>query len=189
MQNPKPETTAAHLDAAPSPWVQRWAHLVTPGGSVLDVACGVGRHSRFFAQRGHAVTAIDRDKNAIKTVAAYAHSIWADIEKDPWPCPGLIFDAVVVTHYLWRALLPTIVNSVAPGGVLIYETFASGNETVGKPSRPDFLLLNGELLRVCAGLHIVAYEDGYLENPARFVQRIVAMRAPAGLEPLKCLLA
>jgi hypothetical protein len=81
-----------------------------------------------------------------------------------------------VTNYLWRALLPTLVASVEPGGVLLYETFAAGNETVGKPSRPDFLLRPGELLGVCEELHVVAYEAGYLENPPRFVQRVAAMR-------------
>jgi hypothetical protein len=87
---------------------------------------------------------------------------------------------VVVTNYLWRALLPTLVASVAPGGVLLYETFAVGNETVGKPSRPDFLLQPGELLQVSAGLRVVAYEDGFLPNPARFIQRIVAVREIPG---------
>lgn len=108
-------------------------------------------------------------------------AIEADIENGPWPLlqdgRPREFDAVVVTNYLWRALMPVLLQSVAPGGVLIYETFAAGNETVGKPSRPDFLLRPGELLQACAGLRVVAYEDGYLAQPERFVQRIVAVRA------------
>jgi SAM-dependent methyltransferase len=159
-----------------SPWVERWAHLVPAGGTVLDVACGRGRHTRFFAQRGCRVTAVDRDAQALESLAGIGETVNADIEMGPWPFTGRTFDAVVVTNYLWRALLPTLVDSVAPGGVLIYETFAAGNEKVGKPSRPDFLLQPGELLRACQGLHIVAYEHGRLEAPPRFVQRIAAAR-------------
>lgn len=165
-----------HGTLAPSPWVERWAHLVKPGGSVLDLACGHGRHTRFFARLGCRVTAVDRDAQALESLAGVAETVGADIENGPWPFPGRRFDAVVVTNYLWRALLPTLVDSVAPGGVLIYETFAAGNETVGKPSRPDFLLQPGELLRACEGLHVVAYEHGRLEDPPRFVQRIAAAR-------------
>lgn len=173
-----------HGTEAPSAWVQRWSHLVRPGGTVLDVACGHGRHVRWFAQRGHPVTGVDRSPEAIAAVAALGTAIEADIENGPWPLlqsdQPQRFDAVIVTNYLWRALLPTLLASLAPGGVLIYETFTTGNETVGKPSRPDFLLQTGELLRVCAGLRVVAYEDGYLAAPERFVQRIAAVNE-AGL--------
>lgn len=165
-----------HGTEAPSPWVRRWSHLVPEGGSVLDVACGAGRHLRWFAGRGHAVTGVDRSPEAMTAIAGMGRAIQADIENGPWPLGGEVFDAVVVTNYLWRALLPTLVNSVAEGGVLIYETFATGNESVGKPSRPDFLLQPGELLRACDGLHVVAYEDGFCDHPERFVQRIVALR-------------
>jgi SAM-dependent methyltransferase len=165
-----------HGTEAPSSWVQRWSHLVPTGGTVLDVACGHGRHLRWFASRGHAVTGVDRSTEAIAAVASVGLAVLADIENGPWPFAGQRFDAVVVTNYLWRPLLPVIVGSVAEGGVLIYETFAAGNETVGKPSRPDFLLQPGELLQACAGLHTVAYENGYLDTPERFVQRIVAVR-------------
>jgi SAM-dependent methyltransferase len=160
----------------PSVWVQRWAHLLRPGGTVLDVACGNGRHVRWLAQRGHAVTGVDRDAAALETLQAFGTFIVADIEAGPWPFVGQSFDAVLVTHYLWRPLLPAIVAAVAKGGVLIYETFADGNATVGKPSRPDFLLQPGELLRAAAGLRVVAYEDGFLDAPPRFVQRVCAVR-------------
>ncbi|MDP3810100.1 MAG: class I SAM-dependent methyltransferase [Hydrogenophaga sp.] len=169
-----------HGTEAPSAWVQRWSHLVPSHGSVLDVACGHGRHLQWFAQRGHAVTGVDRSAEAIEAVKPFGRAVLADIENGPWPLEGETFDAVVVTNYLWRALLPLITRSVAPGGVLIYETFAIGNESVGKPSRPDFLLQNGELLRACEGLHVVAYEDGYCDRPERFVQRIAAVRKHPG---------
>src|SRR5574343_1709526 len=162
----------AHGLEAPSAWVQRWSHLVRPGGMVLDIACGHGRHLRWFAQRGHPVTGVDRAAEALNSLTGLGELVLADIEQGPWPLMDNAhprqFDAVVVTNYLWRALMPTIQASLAPGGVLIYETFASGNETVGKPSRPDFLLQPGELLRVCTRLRVVAYDDGYQSSPERF---------------------
>ena len=166
-----------------SPWVQRWSHLVPAGGQVLDVACGPGRHMRWFASRGHPVVGVDRSPEAIDAVAGLGEAVLADIENGPWPFAGRTFAGVVVTNYLWRALLPTIVQSVAPGGVLIYETFAAGNETVGKPSRPDFLLQPGELLGACAALRVIAYEDGFAAEPDRFVQRIAAVRDLPGPLP------
>ncbi|MGE4243438.1 class I SAM-dependent methyltransferase [Ramlibacter sp.] len=177
-----------HESPVPSPWVVRWAGLVPEGGEVLDVACGHGRHMRFFRGRGHAVTGVDRSPEAIAAVRAVGEAVQADIENGPWPFADRRFAAVVVTHYLWRALLPTIVAAVAPGGVLLYETFAAGNETVGKPSRPDFLLQPGELLSACAGLRVVAYEDGFLSGPDRFVQRIAAVRIQPGSSPPRHLL-
>lgn len=143
---------------------------------MLDVACGHGRHMRWFAQRGHPVTGVDRSPEAIAAVRGLGECVAADIENGSWPFAGREFAGVVVTNYLWRPLLTTIVKCVTPGGVLLYETFCAGNETVGKPSRPEFLLQPGELLGACAGLRVVAYEDGFLDEPARFVQRIAAVR-------------
>jgi SAM-dependent methyltransferase len=165
---------------SPSPWVERWAHLIAPRGSVLDVAAGSGRHTTWLAARGHVVTAVDRDAAAMAPLTGIAEVIVADIEAAPWPLGERRFDAVVVTNYLWRPLLPTLTASLSEGGVLLYETFAVGNETVGRPSRRDFLLGPGELLDAAAGLRIVAYEDGFLANPDRFVQRLAALREPAG---------
>ena len=166
-----------------SAWVKRWSHLVRPAGTVLDIACGHGRHMRWFAQRGHAVTGIDRSPEAIESVKDYGTGVLADIENGPWPLveggQPRQFDAVVVTHYLWRALFPVMAQSLAPGGVLIYETFAAGNEAFGRPSRPDFLLQPGELLRRCAAMDVVAYEHGYLADPPRMVQRIAAVQPGA----------
>jgi SAM-dependent methyltransferase len=169
----------------PSPWVTRWSHLIAPDGRVLDVACGSGRHLRWLHAQGFAVTGVDRDAAAVEPLRSLGRVIVADIEKAPWPLTGENFDAVIVTNYLWRPLLSTIVASVAPGGVLIYETFAAGNEAFGKPSNPDFLLLPGELLWACAPLQVVAYEDGLLADPPRRVQRIAARRQAAGAAPLE----
>ena len=176
---------------AASPWVQRWSALVPGGARVLDVACGSGRHVRWFAARGALVTAIDRDAALLAALRSLpdVELIEADIEEQPWPLAGRRFDAVVVTNYLWRALLPTIVASVAERGVLIYETFARGNETIGRPANPDFLLAPGELLRAASGLRVIGYEDGFIAaEPQRFVQRIAAVReggaAPVTRYPL-----
>jgi SAM-dependent methyltransferase len=173
-----------HTSPTPSPWLLRWAHLLPAGAQVLDLACGRGRHLRWLADRGFRVTGIDRDAAALAASqdlaeAGRAELITADIEGAPWPCPGRQFDAVVVTNYLWRPLWPSLRAALAPGGLLVYETFAAGNESVGKPSRPDFLLQPGELLARCAGLRIVGYEDGFLDDPARFVQRVVAVAPSA----------
>ncbi|MCU0763015.1 MAG: class I SAM-dependent methyltransferase [Hydrogenophaga sp.] len=167
-----------HGTESPSSWVRRWAHLVPAGGSVLDVACGHGRHMRWFAEAGHPVTGVDRSPEAVAAVAGLGRAVQADIENGPWPFRGERFDAVVVTNYLWRPLMDALLASVAPGGVLIYETFAEGNGTVGKPSRPDFLLRPGELLQVCGEMRVIAFEDGFLDRPERFVQRIAAVRKP-----------
>lgn len=183
--------THLHGQEPASAWVQRWSHLVAAGGTVLDVACGHGRHLRWFAGRGHPVVGVDRAQEAIDSLAgltavARVQLVQADIEDGPWPFMDATlprqFDAVVVTNYLWRPLLPTLVNSLAPAGVLLYETFATGNASVGKPACPDFLLASGELLRICSGLRIVAYEDGFCDHPARFVQRVAAVRADQGAE-------
>ena len=181
-------TTLASTHAnPPSAWVQSWSHLVPAGAAVLDVACGSGRHLRWFAQRGGRVTGIDRDAVATAALVGIAEIVVADIEAGPWPLTGRQFDAVVVTNYLWRARLPDVIASVAAGGVLVYETFAAGNESVGKPSNPKFLLHPGELLQACAGLHVVAFEDGFEiareGAPARFVQRIVAVRVGSAPTP------
>ncbi|MEO8653696.1 MAG: class I SAM-dependent methyltransferase [Ramlibacter sp.] len=168
-----------HGTEDPSAWIQRWSHLVPSRQPVLDVACGAGRHMRWFREQGHPVVGVDRSPEAIAAVAGLGEALCADLEGGRWPWPGRSFGGVVVTNYLWRPLFPTLLQSVAAGGVLIYETFAAGNETVGKPSRPEFLLQPGELLRLCSGLRVIAFEDGYLEQPARFVQRIAAVR-PAG---------
>jgi SAM-dependent methyltransferase len=167
----------------PSAWIERWWHLVPAAGRVLDVACGSGRHARWFAQRGFAVTAIDRDAAAVEPLRAIATVIVADLEQGSWPVAGAQFDAVIVTNYLWRPLMPRLLAAVARGGVLLYETFVVGNESVGRPANPDFLLRPGELLECARGLRVVAYEDGFEPEPPRFVQRIAAVREMATGDP------
>ncbi|BAN23560.1 class I SAM-dependent methyltransferase [Caballeronia insecticola] len=179
------------MEDAASRWVTRWAHLVAPGGAVLDVAAGSGRHARWFAARGFAVLAVDRDTQALDALAALAPSepiqtLAADLENGaPWPLPDRTFDAVVVTNYLHRPLFGHLLGALAPGGVLIYETFAAGNASVGKPSNPAFLLEPGELLEAVRGhLRVIGYEDGFVESPRpAYVQRICAVRVPESVDP------
>ena len=175
--------TVRHGANEASAWVRRWSHLIERRGTVLDVACGHGRHARWFHERNHPLTLVDRAQAAIESIAIPAHAreaVVADIENGPWPFAGREFAAVVVVNYLWRPLMPTLLASLAPGGVLIYETFTQGNEVLGEPSRPDFLLRPGELLEVCRGLRVVAFEEGFEEGlpgrMPRFVQRIAAVR-------------
>jgi SAM-dependent methyltransferase len=175
--------SAAHGTESPSAWIERFAHLVRPGGQVLDVACGLGRHARYFAARGCLVDAVDRDPNCAAALAGVlrVRFLAADIENGRWPYDGRLFDAIVVTNYLYRPLFPRLLSSLARGGVLLYETFAAGNERYGKPSNPEFLLLDRELLERCAPLlHVLAFEDGISSQPrlAR-VQRLIGLRCDA----------
>ncbi|MGF6665868.1 SAM-dependent methyltransferase [Paraburkholderia atlantica] len=179
-----PVTPGLHGLGEPSRWVRHWAHLIAPGGAVLDVASGAGRHARFFASLGHPVTAIDRDAAALGLLgdAPLVTPVAADLEGAPWPLPGeAVFAAVVVTNYLHRPLFPQLLRALAPGGVLVYETFAQGNESVGKPANPAFLLAPGELLDIVRGhLRVIAFQDGFLAEPRpAYVQRICAVREAA----------
>jgi SAM-dependent methyltransferase len=165
------------LSAAPSPWLLRWPDALRPGASALDLACGSGRHVRHLAALGLRVTAVDRDAAALAPLASLAETLVADLEAGPWPLGERRFDLVLVTNYLWRPLLPHLVAALAPGGWLVYETFTQGQQSIGRPANPDFLLRPGELLQACAPLRIVGFEDGYEEgvNP-RYVQRVAAVR-------------
>jgi SAM-dependent methyltransferase len=171
----------------PSPWVARFLALAPAGARVLDLAAGGGRHTRLARARGFSVTAIDREVSGLADLRADAQVeiLAADLEGAPWPLGERKFGAVVVTNYLHRPLLPTLVAAVEGGGALIYETFALGNEAFGKPSNPNFLLQPGELLAVVRGaLTVVAYEHGQIEAPRpAMIQRIAAVRAPTAPLP------
>ena len=170
--------TRAHGHDQPSEWVARWAHMIAPRGAVLDLACGSGRHSRFLAALGFKVCAVDRDPRALDALGGEAGVTvrQADLESGPWPLDGLQFDGIVVTNYLHRPLFPHLLDALAPAGVLIYETFAAGNERFGKPSNPDFLLRHGELIDVVRSrLRVIAYEDLEVAPPRQAcIQHICA---------------
>lgn len=179
---------AAHATSEPSAWIARFAHLVPVGARVLDLACGRGRHARFFAGRGCRVVALDRDAAALASldaVAGVATHI-ADLEAAAWPLAGERFDAIVVTNYLHRPLFPHLIAALADDGTLLYETFARGNEAYGRPSNPAFLLAPGELLRLVEpALTVVAFEQGQVlvEGRGAVVQRLAAVGAARAWPP------
>jgi SAM-dependent methyltransferase len=169
--------------ATPSPWVTRFAPLIAAGGEVLDYACGGGRHARWLAARGFRVEAVDRDGVVLELLAGLPniHPRAAELEDGPWPYAGRRFDAVVVTNYLFRPRLQSLLGLLGSGGVLIYETFMAGNERLGKPSNPDFLLRPGELLDITRpGFSVVAFEQGEVALPKpAVIQRICAVKGGA----------
>lgn len=167
-----------HFDLPPSAWVRRWVSWIRPGGLVLDVACGAGRHARLLARLGFEVEAVDRAPELFGDPPPNVRVTRADLEGAPWPFAGRRFDAVVVTNYLHRPLLPVLADALEPGGVLIYETFGHRQPEFGRPSNPDFLLRPGELLDTVAGaLRVVAYEDVVEDDPPAARQRIAATRS------------
>ena len=168
-------------ESGPSAWVQSHAGLVKPGGKVLDLAAGGGRHARYFKDLGCQVTALDRDISRLRNLAGEGvEVIAADLEDgSPWPLGAKEFNGIIVTNYLHRPLFRHLAGALAAGGILIYETFGVGNERFGKPSNPDFLLRPGELLDFSAAhsLQVLAYECGEVTEPKRaIIQRMVAQR-------------
>ncbi len=174
-----------HGPQAPSPWILQWADDVPAGAPVLDLACGGGRHGRYFLAHGHPVTFLDRDVSALADLSAgdgtAAEILEADLETGcPFPLRERRFGAVVVVNYLWRPIMGDIARAVAPGGLLLYETFMAGNEAFGRPRNPDHLLQPGELRETFAGsLEILAFEEGRIDKPAPAMKQWLAARRPA----------
>lgn len=169
----------------PSPWITRHAALLPDTGQILDLAAGSGRHTRYFSQLGRAVLAVDRDVAGLADLTATAGVEIVEFDLEAacgWPFPGRQFAGIVVTNYLHRPLLPFLGGALQPGGLLLYETFALGNERFGRPSNPAFLLQPGELLRVAqaAALTVLAYEHGEVTSPRPAVIQRIAAQKPAG---------
>lgn len=176
------------MNENPSHWVRRFLPLIHAGGTVLDLACGGGRHALLLSRQGFQVEAVDRDEEALARIDEADAGIVtrvADLERGPWPYHGRSFDAIVVTNYLFRPLLPLLLNALDNQGVLIYETFMVGNERFGKPSNPAFLLRRDELLEVVRSrLVVVAFEQGETATPRpAVVQRLCAARHGMVLPP------
>lgn len=180
-----PPATAHSPVEAPSPWIARFAPLIPRGiggrDRVLDLAAGSGRHTRLLLDRGHPVLAVDRDTSRLGSLTGRENLeiLAADLESEPpWRPEGPVFAGVVVTNYLWRPLLPLLPGWLQDAGVLIYETFACGNERFGRPRNPAHLLEAGELLEAVRGrLQVIAYEHGAVSAPRpAVIQRIVAVK-------------
>jgi SAM-dependent methyltransferase len=163
----------------PSAWMCRFVPLIKLNGRVLDLACGAGRNARRLAAQGFMVEAVDRDATALQSIHGLANITTrvADLENAPWPYGVQQFDAIVVCRYLHRPLLPLLASSLAPQGVLIYETFMQGQEAYGRPQNPDFLLRPNELLEVFVpALTPAAFEQGLpQQQPTAVMQRICAI--------------
>ena len=174
---------------SPSPWVVRWLSAIPFGGAVLDVACGNGRHVALLRANGRRVVAVDRDTTAFTALAAAEAEcgievVTTDLENSPWPWAGRTFAGVIATNYLWRPLLPTILRSVAVGGLLVYETFLRGQEQFGRPSNPAYLLLPGELREVVRGeLEVLAFEEGPDGEPPLAMRQRICARRPGVFVP------
>ena len=175
---------------APSAWVRRFAPLIRQGGHVLDLAAGGGRHTRLLLDMGFRVMAVDRNVDALRALAGAGCAVReldleSGVPEDALAALGGGYDGIVVTNYLHRPLLPVLVQTLVPGGVVIYETFAAGNERFGRPSNPDFLLHPGELLEAFAALTVIAFEQGEVSLPRpAVVQRIAAVAGPPGRLPV-----
>jgi len=165
----------------PSAWVETHAGLIRPGGRVLDLACGSGRHTRYLADQGFRVIAVDINLTGVADLATdeRVELIEADLENEAWPFADTRFDGIVVCNYLHRPHFPLLIEALDEAGVLIFDTFAVGNERFGKPRNPDFLLRPGELLDAfSASLSVVAYEHGQVDEPSPGVrQRLCAVRS------------
>ena len=177
-----------HGALAPAPWIVRFAHLVPTGARVLDLACGEGRHARLFAERGCSVLAVDRDASALATLtdSAEVETRVVDLEAGSWPLGSERFDAIVVVNYLHRPLFAPLLAALTPDGILLYDTFARGNEVYGRPSNPEFLLERDELLQRVAGrLSVVGFEQGCVAGGERkaVVQRLAAVGHARGWPP------
>ena len=171
-----PPPPSRHAAETPTPWVVRHAGAIAGGGRVLDLACGGGRNARWLARRGFRVLAVDRDRDALSRLEGEGvETRCVDLEGPQWPLAGEVFDGIVVTRYLYRPRLADLASALAPGGVLIYETFMRGNEAYGKPSNPDFLLRPGELREIAAGagLREVAFAEGYVDSPKPAMRQAV----------------
>ena len=187
------EDQVSHRQAPASPasaWFARWMVCLAPSARVLDLACGSGRNARLALDHGARVLGVDRDADALARLPAEVETVCADLESGVWPAqlaPAGGFDAIVVGNYLFRPRLDLLPALLAPGGLLLYETFGQGNARYGRPANPDFLLRPGELLGLAErhGLVVVAYEHGFLAGGAgAIVQRLAAVRPPFDAERL-----
>jgi SAM-dependent methyltransferase len=164
-----------------SPWIEKYAHQIPLEKPVLDLACGKGRHSLYLLDAGYKVTAVDIDITSISVFQGLdgLSVVQADLEKQSWPFSRDAFSGIVVVNYLWRPLFVDIVAALAPGGLLLYDTFMRGNERYGHPRNPDYLLAPGELQEIFGErLEVIDFFEGYVEEPKSAYRQSIAARKP-----------
>ena len=169
--------------SSPTSWLVQHAGLLPREGRALDVASGRGRHALWLAERGLTTLAVDRDSEAIRELNEAARerrlplrADVRDLEGGETSFHGSTFDVIVVVHYLHRPLFPALIDALAHGGLLVYETFTRAQAARGKPSNPDFLLKPGELLELVGRLEVMASREGDFDG--RMVASVVARRTP-----------
>lgn len=163
-----------------SEWLRKYFDIIPKGGTVLDLACGGGRHSTFLSEKGFSVVAVDIDIEAItQEKPENTDILYANLEADAWPFNAVEFDGIVVVNYLWRSQFSDIKNSLKPGGVVIFDTFMIGNEEYGRPTNSKFLLKSGELKDAFADMDIIAFEEGYVDNPSPAMRQSIVARKKA----------
>ncbi len=173
-------------DKAPScsAWVEKHLHLLGRDQPVLDLAAGSGRHTRLLLEQGYEnITAADIDTTALSDLAERpgVSVVNHDLEKAPWPFAPASFAGIIVTNYLWRPRFSSIIATLSPGGVLIYETFMQGQERLGRPRNPDFLLQPGELRqRLEPFCDILAFREGPDPGPPPAMRQSVVARRRDG---------
>jgi len=170
--------------SSPTSWLVQHAGLLPREGRALDVACGRGRHALWLAEHGLTTLAVDRDSEAIRELNEAARerrlplrADVRDLEGGETSFHGSTFDVIVVVHYLHRPLFPALIEALAPGGVLVYETFTRAQAARGKPTNPDFLLEPGELLDLVQPLEILASREGDFDG--RMIASVIARRGSA----------
>ena len=168
------------MNKKPNKWVECYSSLIPSGGSVLDLACGSGRHTGMLLNKGYQVTAVDIDTTLIKQNFSNKNLniVKCDLESlSFWPFEKNSFLGIIVVNYLHRPLFSKIIESLREEGVLVYQTFADGHSRYGKPKNPDYLLKRGELKTVFDSMKIISYQHGYLSYPSQsIIQRICCVK-------------
>lgn len=172
----------ARSSLGPSSWIGECAELFPQDGTVLDAACGSGRHALLFAAAGFRVVALDRDEAALGRIADIAGALGlpletnsVDLERGDADLGTDRFSVIIAVHYLHRPLFAALIRALEPGGLLIHETFTTKQAALGKPTNPDFLLEPGELPRLVEPLEILRSREGRFDG--REVASIAARKA------------
>lgn len=148
--------------------VRDYAKLAT-GKQALDIACGMGRHSKYLASLGFEVDALDISTVALEQLKKIPHVHAKEVDFDTYTLPKEKYDLIVCTYYLERKLFPQMIDALKPNGLILMETFLHHQDNERPSSNPAFLLNDGELESTfhdrCELLHIAEFwDEDYLGN-------------------------